>query len=77
MRLCKSCPQSKDYPPDHDVLYEEWEIDKTSKGEIPDINGEEGRRQQDSAATEDEQNLDWRRVRLCTTSKKDGRMTEE
>jgi hypothetical protein len=58
MRLCKSCPQSNDYPRDHDVLYEEWETDKRSKGEIPDINGEEGHRPQDSAASEDEQNLD-------------------
>jgi hypothetical protein len=40
-KRCKSCPQSKDYPPDHDVLYEDWETDKRSKGEIPDINGEE------------------------------------
>jgi hypothetical protein len=31
IRLCKSCPQSKDYPPDHDVLYKEWETDKSSK----------------------------------------------
>ena len=60
MRLCKSCPRSKEYQPDHDVSYKEWETEKRSKGEIPDISGEEGHRPQDSAASEDEQNLDRR-----------------
>jgi hypothetical protein len=51
-KQCKSCPESENYTPDHDVLYEDWETDKRSKGEIPDINGEEG--QQHSTAPEDE-----------------------
>ena len=59
MRLCKSCPQSKDCPLDHDVLYKEWETEKRSKCEIPEINADEGHhRPPDSAASEDEQNLD-------------------
>jgi hypothetical protein len=37
-KLCKSCPQSKEYAPDFDELYKEWEASKQSKGEIPDSN---------------------------------------
>jgi hypothetical protein len=29
-KLCKSCPQSKDYQPYFDELYEEWEVGKYS-----------------------------------------------
>jgi hypothetical protein len=34
-RLCNSCPTSKDYQPYLDELYEEWEAEKRSNGEIP------------------------------------------
>jgi hypothetical protein len=54
VKLCKSCPKSTDYAPDHDVLYEEWETYKRSKGEIPDIDRDG---QQDST-TANEPNLE-------------------
>jgi hypothetical protein len=53
-RMCKWCPESEDYPPDRDSLYNEWEKDMRSKGVIPDITGQ-GESQQDSNASE--QNL--------------------
>jgi hypothetical protein len=37
-KLCKWCPQSKEYAPEFDALYTEWEACKRSKGEIPDSN---------------------------------------
>jgi hypothetical protein len=34
-RLCKSCPHSKVYELGFDAVYQEWEAQKQSKGEIP------------------------------------------
>jgi hypothetical protein len=56
MKLCKSCPDSEDYSPDLDVLYNEWETKKKLEGKIPDIAGGKGESQQDSTASE--QNLE-------------------
>jgi hypothetical protein len=41
-RLCSSCPASKDYPPELDELYKEWEAEKRCNGEIrgDDVGGE-------------------------------------